>query len=213
MRRGKFITFEGGEGVGKSTQVGRLAAYLESRGIAVLTTREPGGSEGAEAIRELLVTGDPDRWDALTEALLNFAARRDHVEKVIKPALGKGTWVLCDRFADSTTAYQGIAGGLGVEVINNLYSKILGDFSPDFTLVLDLPFEMGLERSFHANASAGSGEDRFEKKGVIFHETLRTAFQEITRENPDRCLLIDAAGHEENIAKNIWKVVRERFGL
>jgi len=213
LERGKFITFEGGEGAGKSTQIRRLAATLESQGVAVLTTREPGGSEGAEAIRTLLVTGEPDRWDAMTEALLNFAARRDHVEKVIKPALEIGTWVLCDRFADSTSAYQGVAGGVGSDVINRLYKDIFVDFEPDFTLVLDLPVGVGLKRSLQVNTTTASGEDRFEKKGVKFHETIRQAFQDIARNNPKRCRLIDASGAEDQVAGFIRAAVKDRFGI
>ena len=213
MEPGKFITFEGGEGAGKSTQIRRLAAYLESRGIPVLTTREPGGSGGAEAIRKLLVTGEPERWDAMSEALLNFAARRNHVKGVIKPALEKGTWVLSDRFADSTTVYQGLAGGLGEDNIKKLYDLTLGIFAPALTLILDLSVEVGLERSNHRHQSSASVEDRYERKGKAFHEDLREGFRKIARDNPERCILVDATGSEEEIEKAIRRSVKDRLGV
>ena len=213
MGPGKFITFEGGEGAGKSTQIKHLAAHLESQGIPVLTTREPGGSEGAEAIRELLVTGEPDRWDPLSEALLNFAARRNHVETVIKPALEKGTWVLSDRFADSTTVYQGLAGGLGEDNIKKLYDLTLGTFAPDLTLILDLPAELGLKRSNRRHQISASNEDRYERKDKAFHEDLLEGFRKVARDNPERCVLVDATGSEEEIEKAIRRAVKDRLGV
>ena len=213
MGRGKFITLEGGEGVGKSTQVDRLSKHLKAQDIDVLTTREPGGSPGAEAIRGLLVTGKTDRWDPLSEALLNFAARRNHVENVIKPALDRGAWVISDRFADSTTVYQGIAGGAGEEVIANLYTITLGDFAPDLTLVLDLPAEIGLARSKDRHSASGSSEDRYENMGLEYHENLRHGFQKVVRDNPERCILIDATGAIDDISAAIDAAVTERFGL
>ena len=213
MGRGKFITFEGGEGAGKSTQIKRLASHLEARGISVLATREPGGSKEAEAIRELLVTGDPGRWDAMSEALLNFAARRNHVETVIKPALEKGTWVLSDRFADSTTVYQGIAGGLGEEIVQRLYTLTLGDFTPDLTLVFDLPAEVGLQRSNHRHQTTASQEDRYERMDRDFHDALREGFLKVARDNPGRCIVIDAEGPEDEIEKAIRRAVTKKLKL
>lgn len=211
MGRGRFITFEGGDGTGKSTQVGRLAKRLEARGISVQTTREPGGSLGAEQIRSLLVTGKLARWDAMTEALLFTAARRNHLETLIKPALQKGTWVVSDRFSDSTMAYQGIAGGLGEGAIDTLNKTALGDFEPDLTLVLDLAIKIGLERSGGRNADDGKGEDRFERKGGDFHKRLREAFLEIASDNPERCIVIDAGGTVDEVEEKVWRAVKDRF--
>ena len=164
MTRGRFITFEGGEGAGKSTQVQRLAARLKAAGREVVTTREPGGSPGAESIRDIVLRGEADRWSPVTETLLMYAARRDHVERVIRPALERGAWVVCDRFADSTRAYQGAAGGTDPALIAALETHILEDTRPDLTLVFDLPVEVGLERAY---ARAGA-EMRFESKGLAF---------------------------------------------
>lgn len=213
MGRGKFITFEGGEGAGKSTQVDRLAGHLRSVGIKVLTTREPGGSPGAEVIRDLLVKGEPDRWDAVSEALLNFAARREHVEAIIKPALEKGIWVISDRFADSTTVYQGIAGGAGNDVINHLYRITLGEFGPDVTLILDIPPDVGLARSRARHSASGSTEDRYENMDIGFHETLRGGFQAVAEANPERCVMIDASGEVADIEAAIKAATFERFNL
>ena len=205
MIHGRFITLEGGEGAGKSTQVLRLAAKLREQGRDVVTTREPGGAPGAEAIRFLLVDGAVDRWDPMTEALLHFAARRNHLETTIKPALAAGKWVISDRFADSTMAYQGIVQGLGRDAVRTLYDLAVGNLAPDLTLVLDLPVDIGLKR-----AGARGGEDRYERMGAAFHERLRDAFLEIVRDNPDRCVLIDAAGSEDEVAGLILKAVEAR---
>ncbi|MGH6946365.1 MAG: dTMP kinase [Kiloniellales bacterium] len=207
--RGRFITFEGGEGAGKSTQIALLAASLKNAGLAVATTREPGGSAGAEEIRKLLVFGEPGRWDATTEAMLHFAARRDHVERVIQPALAEGRWVLCDRFADSTVAYQGYAGGLGRSAIEQLYQIALDGFVPDLTLILDLPVALGLERA----ASRRDSEDRYERMGAAFHGKLRRGFLEIARAAPERCVVIDAASDVAAVAARIRSKVSERLGL
>ena len=172
-----FITLEGGEGVGKSTQLRRLANTLERHGRRCVVTREPGGSPGAEEIRALLVNGEPGRWDALTETLLLFAARADHVARTIKPALAQGEFVVCDRFADSTYAYQGVGRDMPRETIRRIESIVLGDFKPDLTFVLDLPAETGLARA-HARSVA---ESRFERFGLEFHERLRQAFLDIAR--------------------------------
>lgn len=172
---GRFITLEGGEGSGKSTQAKRLGAALEKIGMDVLLTREPGGSPGAEDIRKLLVTGAPGRWDALTETLLVYAARADHVARTIGPALLAGKWVICDRFTDSTYAYQGGGRGLARETIRRIDSVVLDDFKPDLTLILDLDVETGLRRAM----GRGGDESRFENFDRDFHERLRRAFAEI----------------------------------
>lgn len=207
--RGRFITLEGGEGAGKSTQQRRLAAWLRDGGRDVVETREPGGSPGAEQIRQLLVTGDAGRWDAMTEALLHFAARRDHLVKTVEPALARGTWVVCDRFADSTMAYQGYGHELGREPVSALYDLVVGETGPDLTLVLDLPVAEGLAR---AKARAGA-EDRYENMDLAFHERLRQGFHDIVAREPGRCVLIDASGDEESVAARIRAAVAERLGV
>jgi len=207
--KARFITLEGGEGAGKSTQARRLAAALEARGIASIVTREPGGSPGAEDIRKLLVNGEPGRWDALTETLLLFAARADHVAHAIRPALDAGKFVICDRFTDSTYAYQGVGRGTPRETIRRIESVVLEDFKPDMTLVLDLPSEAGLQRA----DTRGGVETRFEKFDAEFHEKLRQAFLDIARRAPDRCTVIDASGSEDDVARAIWDAVSRRFAL
>ena len=207
MARGRFITFEGGEGAGKSTQVQRLAARLKAGGREVVSTREPGGSPGAESIRDLVLRGDADRWSPVTETLLMYAARRDHVERVIRPALARGAWVVCDRFADSTRAYQGAAGGTAPGLIAALETHILEDTRPDLTLVFDLPVEVGLARAY---ARAGA-EMRFESKGAAFHERLRAAFRAIAAAEPDRCALIDAAESMDEVEASVWGAVQTRL--
>lgn len=209
MARGRFITFEGGEGAGKSTQVKRLAARLSGDGREVVTTREPGGSPGAESIRELVLKGAADRWSPLTETLLMYAARRDHIERVIRPALDRGAWVICDRFADSTRAYQGSAGGVDGRLIDALEAHVLDGARPDLTLVFDLPVEVGLER---AHVRAGS-EMRFESKGAAFHERLREAFRDIAAREPERCALIDATGSMDAVEAAVWAAVAQRLAV
>lgn len=199
---GKFITMEGGEGAGKTTQCARLAAYLEGKDIEVTITREPGGTPGALALRELLVTGDGDRWDPVSEALLMYAARRDHVERLIKPALAKGQWVLCDRFSDSTMAYQGYAKALGRDWVSALDGLAMDGFKPDLTLLLDMPSDMGLGR-----AAVRGGPDRFEKLGARFHEDLRSAFLDIAKREPERIVVLDATGSQDAVAERIEKTV------
>lgn len=207
MTRGRFITFEGGEGAGKSTQVQRLAARLQSQRREVVSTREPGGSPGAESIRDLVLRGDADRWSPVTETLLMYAARRDHIERVIRPALDRGAWVVCDRFADSTRAYQGAAGGTAPGLITALEAYILEDVRPDLTLVFDLPAEVGLARA-HARAGA---EMRFESKGMAFHERLREGFRAIADAEPGRCALIDATGSMDAVEAAVWATVTGRL--
>ena len=207
MSAGRFITFEGGEGAGKSTQLRRLAETLRARGHDVVTTREPGGSPGAEQIRGLLVSGDPDRWDGMTEALLHFAARRDHLRSTVWPALEAGKWVLCDRFADSTLAYQGHGHGLPHEAIRDLYRVAVGDFKPDLTLILDLPVETGLSRA----AGRGGDEDRYERMKGGFHQRLRDGFLAIAAAEPDRCAVVPADRGEDEVTAAIWAVIDERL--
>ena len=206
---GRFITLEGGEGTGKSTQAKRLGAALAAKGVSVVTTREPGGSPGAEEIRGLLVNGAPGRWDAITETLLVYAARADHVARTIGPALVAGKWVISDRFTDSTYAYQGAGRGIARETIRRIDAVVLDDFKPDLTLVLDLDVETGLARAM----GRGPLESRFEKFDRDFHERLRQGFIDIAKRNPDRCVLIDAAQSQDEVAAAIWAVVAQRFGL
>ncbi len=189
---GKFVTFEGGEGSGKSTQIAALAEVLRARGETVVCTREPGGTPAAEDIRDILVSGSVDRWSPVAEMLLNFAARAMHVRDLIGPALARGDWVLCDRFADSTMAYQGYAGGVPLEDIRAVYRATLGDFGPDLTLVFDLPVDVGLRRAGKRIADTTSIEDRFERMGAEFHDRLRQGFLSIAAADPVRCRVIDA---------------------
>ncbi|ATQ42897.1 dTMP kinase [Caulobacter mirabilis] len=207
MTQGLFITFEGGEGAGKSTQVKRLAERLRATGVEVVVTREPGGSPGAEAIRDLLVNGATDRWSPITEALLMNAARRDHVERVIAPALARGAVVVCDRFADSTRAYQGAGGQVDPAFIAQLEAAVVGETRPDLTLVFDLPVSDGLKRAAHR----GGGEARFEAKGLDFHERLRAAYLAIARAEAERCAVIDAAQPQDEVETAVWAAVQPRL--
>lgn len=206
---GRFITFEGGEGTGKSTQVVLLASALRSRGITVVTTREPGGSDGAEAIRALLVSGETGRWDGITEALLHFAARRDHLLRTIWPALERGEWVISDRFADSSLAYQGFGHGLSAGTIASLYRIAVGRFVPDLTLVLDLPVEEGLKRA----GIRGGAEDRYERMGLGFHQRMRQGFLGIAADNPRRCAVIDAVPPPDIVHRAVLATVEARLSL
>lgn len=208
MTQGFFISFEGGEGAGKSTQIRRLADTLLAAGHEVVVTREPGGSPGAEAIRDLLVNGAADRWSPVTESLLMYAARRDHLERVIRPALARGAIVLCDRFADSTRAYQGAGGDAPASLIAALEAHVLGGTVPVLTLILDLPAEVGLQR-----AEARGGAARFESKGLAFHERLRAGYLEIARQEPERCVVIDADAPLDAVTTAISDVVAQRLGL
>ena len=207
MAKGRFITLEGGEGAGKSTQARRLAERLRAAGHEVALTREPGGSPGAETIRELLVTGGADRWSSVTEALLMYAARRDHIERTIAPALERGAWVVSDRFADSTRAYQGAGGGVPASFIQALERYVLGELRPDLTLILDLPVEAAHARISRRNHA----ETRFEAKGEAFHQRLREGFLAIARVEADRCVVIDAAAPPKAVAEAIWSAVEARL--
>lgn len=207
--RGRFITVEGGEGAGKSTQADTLVAALGRSGIPALRTREPGGSAGAEAIRELLLAGADERWDAMTEVLLLNAARRDHVVRLIRPAIERGVWVVSDRFFDSTIAYQGYGRGVALAELMAAHRLAVGDFLPDLTLILDLPVAEGLARA----TRRGAGGDRFERLDRGFHERLRAGFQAIAADNPGRCVLIDAARDIESVGRAVAAAVRERLAV
>jgi len=207
MTRGRFITLEGGEGAGKSTQIHLLKDVLEGAGKTVLTTREPGGSPGGEEIRNLLVNGNTHKWEPLTEALLNYAARHEHLEKVILPALAEGTWVICDRFADSTMAYQGYGHGMDREIIRRLHRLVVGETAPDLTLILDMPVDTGLARA----GARGEGEDRYERMGTEFHERLRQGFLDIAKKDPVRYEVIDATGDVGAVAMAINDAVAHRL--
>jgi dTMP kinase len=213
VTRGRFITLEGGDGTGKSTQVQRLAAALREKGLTVVTTREPGGSPGAEQIRKLVVEGEGGRWNPITETLLVYAARADHVARTIGPALARGEWVISDRFNDSTYAYQGAGRGVERETIRRIDAAVLDDFKPDMTLILDLPVEVGLARAGARAKAVKSTENRFENMGSDFQEQMRKTFLDIARRNPDRCRLIDASGSEDEVAAAIWAAVKSRFDL
>jgi len=202
--RGKFIALEGGEGVGKSTQVKALADALRSRGIEVVVTREPGGSEGAERIRELLLTGTDDRWSAEAEALLFAAGRADHVAKTIRPALEAGRWVLSDRSVDSSLAYQGGAGGLGIEVVRSINAFAIGDSFPDRTLVLTL--DEGAER---ARARDVEGSDRIGGRSDDYHGKVAAAFHIIAAEEPQRVKLIDASGTPDDVTRRLIGAIQD----
>ena len=202
--RGKFISLEGGEGAGKSTQVKALAEALRSRGITVLVTREPGGSEGAERIRELLLVGDEDRWGPNAEALLFAAARADHVEKTIRPALDKGEWVVSDRFVDSSLAYQGGAGRLGIEAVRAINEFGIGECFPDRTLVLML--DEGAER---ARARDKEGSDRIGGRSSEYHRKVETAFRLIAAEEPERVILVDASGRPNEVTNRLLDALKD----
>ena len=205
---GRFITLEGGEGAGKSTQIACLKTWLEGRGHTVMLTREPGGSPGAEMVRKLLVEGPAERWDGTTEALLHFAARRDHLRAMVWPALEKGAWVVSDRFADSTLAYQGYGHGVDQGLIARLYDIAVGSFRPDLTLVLDLPIEIGLSRA----AARRGVETRYESLPLDFHRRVRAGFLEIASREPRRCAVIDAAQDIDAIATAVAAALGERLG-
>ena len=207
MSRGRFISVEGGEGAGKSTQVPMLVVALENAGIPALATREPGGSPGAEAIRRLLLEGEGERWDGLAETLLLVAARRDHVAKLIEPSLARGVWVVSDRFVDSTLAYQGYGRGLLVADLAMLHRFALGDFAPDLTLILDLPVEIGLARA----AERSCGADRFERLDLAFHQKLRDGFRAIAAAEPVRCVLVDASADPAAVHRAILTAVAQRL--
>lgn len=205
--RGRFITFEGGEGAGKSTQIRLLADHLRAGDRSIVTTREPGGSPGAEEIRALLVTGGTGRWQPLTEAFLLNAARHEHLSVTIVPALERGAWVLCDRFADSTRAYQGNGLGLPFATLDVLHAQAVGGIRPDLTLILDINPDVGIARTLDRPGA----EDRYERMGRDFHHRLRRGYLDIAAAEPDRCVLIDADRSVEAIQADIRRVIDARF--
>ncbi len=207
--RGRFITFEGGEGSGKSTQIKRLADRLNTAKLRTIVTREPGGSPGAEIMRHLVLSGMGKLLGPDAETLLFAAARDDHVRTVIQPALNQGTWVLCDRFFDSTRAYQGSLGSVPAGVINAMQRVTIGDLKPDLTIILDLPVEIGLQRA--AARRGGGTPDRFEAEDLQFHRRLREAYRTIAANDPSRCVLIDADADPDMVAGRVWTALRDHI--
>jgi dTMP kinase len=209
-QRGRFITLEGGDGAGKSTQQRRLIERLGAAGITAVATREPGGSPRAEVIRDALLSGKIARFGPFAETLMFFAARADHLDTVIRPALARGDWVVCDRFTDSTRAYQGVRGQVDATLIRTLERVVVGETRPDLTLVLDLSPEEGLARA-RARRGADQAGDRFEAEALDFHTELRQAFLAIARDEKDRCAVIDATQDRDAVADAIWTAVGARL--
>ena len=213
MSPGNFITFEGGEGAGKSTQAALLVKRLREHGIDALLTREPGGSPRAEAIRKVLLSGAAKSYGPLAEALLFNVARDSHLELTIRPALARGIWVVSDRFFDSTRAYQGAAGGASIASLNALERIVVGPTRPDLTLILDLPPEEGLRRAAARAETSGAETDRFEKMNLTFHAKLRQEFLDIAQAEPWRCVVIDASRPAETVARDVWNAVSNRLKI
>ena len=217
MTTARFITLEGGEGAGKTTQARLLVERLGRAGIKAVATREPGGAPGAEEIRGLLVSGEAGRWQAMTETLLHTAARVEHVAHLVRPSLAAGTWVVSDRYVDSTLAYQGAAQNVGPDAVQALHSIALGGLMPDLTLVLDMEPEAGLARAraraVPGSAGPGAAEDRYERMGLDFHRRLRGAFRDIAAAEPERCVIVGADGDVEAVSNRLWAAVAGRFGL
>lgn len=205
--QGRFITFEGGEGAGKSTQIKALEAFLQANGITTLCTREPGGTPMAEALRDLVVTGSTDRWSPLEEMLIMYTARSELVRTLIRPALEKGIWVLADRFADSTTVYQGYAGGVALSRIEQLHQIVLGAFVPDLTLILDISAKSGL----HRVKSRAEIVSRFEQRNADYYDKIRKGYLQIAKDQPNRCVVVDGAKPIEELSDAIAKIVQDRF--
>jgi dTMP kinase len=207
--RGKFISFEGGEGSGKSTQIKKLAERLDAAKLRAIVTREPGGSPGAEIIRHVVLSGMGKLLGPEAETLLFAAARDDHVHTLIQPALSQGLWVLCDRFSDSTRVYQGRLGQVPPGVLNAMQRVTIGDLKPDLTIILDIPVEIGLQR---AAVRRGNGApDRFEGEDIKFHQGLRDAYKQIAAEDPQRCELIDANADADTVAARVWTALRNQL--
>ncbi|MES1982499.1 MAG: dTMP kinase [Pseudomonadota bacterium] len=204
-----MIVIDGMDGAGKGVQTRRLKDTLLKAGHRAILTREPGGSPGAEEIRRLLVEGDPDKWDAMTELLLMYAARRSHLVKTVWPALAEHCWVISDRFADSSRAFQGIAGELGLDVVEAIHQISVGTFKPDLTIILDLPVAVALERA----KMRGGGEDRFERKGVSYHERVRSAFIEIAQSDTEQYVLLDGSMPMDQVTAAIADAIKSRLGL
>lgn len=209
MTQGKFITFEGGEGSGKSTQIRILADRLNAANLRTITTREPGGSPGAEIIRHVLLSGIGKTLGPEAESLLFAAARDDHVHEVIKPALEQGVWVVCDRFTDSTRVYQGELGKVDPKLIRAMERVTIGDLKPDLTIILDVPVAVGLERARQRRGAAAP--DRFESEDVAFHEKLRAAYRRIAENDPQRCALVDADADPDTVATRVWTALRDHL--
>jgi len=209
MSHGRFITLEGGEGAGKTTLAKALAQALEGQGLDVIITREPGGTPNAEALRSLLVEGETGRWSPLAETLLLYAARADHVERLIKPALARGHWVICDRFSDSTRAYQGAAGGLDPQRITAIDTASLDGFAPDLTFMVDLDPATGLART----RTRGEDPTRFERQPDAFHTALRQAFLDIAQAEPERCVVLDGAQSPDAVAHSALTALQTRLGV
>ncbi len=205
----EFIVLEGVDGAGKGVQSRMLLSAMQAAGVDVILTREPGGSPGAEEIRRLIVEGETNRWDDMTELLLIYAARRSHVMDTIKPALENGTWVISDRFADSSRAFQGVAGNLGIDVVDRMHKETLGDFNPDLTLILDLDPEISLSRA----DARGGVEDRFELKGFDYQARVREGFRQLAEMTPQSRKLIDASGTVEEVSEKILDCVNAHFNL
>jgi len=218
---GKFITLEGGEGAGKTTQAALLSERLRAAGLQILQTREPGGTPRAEAIREVLLSGRAKPFGAIGEAILFYAARESHLALAIRPALSAGKWVICDRFSDSTRAYQGAAGGLPMKTIETFEAAVVGPTKPDLTLIFDIDPEIGLRRAMIRakptnSAEAANGNtvpDRFETMNIAFHRSLREGFHAIAKAEPGRCVIIDAARPVQKISDQVWEIMRTRYKL
>ncbi|MBB43203.1 MAG: dTMP kinase [Rhodospirillaceae bacterium] len=206
--RSHFITFEGGEGTGKSTQIKILADYLTAQGQDIVTTREPGGVDNAEKIRELLLREVENDWDGVTEVLLHYAARQEHVKKLILPTIKRGGWILCDRFTDSTIAYQGYGSGINEELISFIDQKILNGLRPDLTFIFDLSYEKSVQR-----LKSRCSSDRYENMNKEYHERLRKGFLNIAQREPDRCIIIDAENEIDLVAKKIRTIINTRMNL
>jgi len=207
--RNKMIVIDGVDGAGKGVQSRRLLMSLENAGLDAILTREPGGSPAAEDIRKLLVEGDPEKWDSMTELLLMYASRRTHLRDTIWPAIEADRWVISDRFADSSRAFQGIAGELGLDLVENIHQLVVGSFQPGLVLILDLPESIALQRA----ASRGDNEDRFEKKGSDYHSKVRQAFREIALSNPQKYSLIDANQTIDHVSQQILEAINGHFNL
>ena len=208
---GQFITFEGGEGAGKTTQAKMLADALDRVGVETILTREPGGTFGAESIRKLVLEGTDDRWSGMTELLLMYAARLDHVEKLIKPALERGAWVISDRFSDSSLAYQGYARDLGPDRVREVHNAVMDGFEPDLTLVFDMDVYLSLKRVENRANDTGEDLSRFDKAGQTFHVTIREAFLDIARTEPGRVKIVDADGSKDSVHARILNVLTSRY--
>jgi dTMP kinase len=211
LSSGKFITFEGGEGAGKTTQAAILRVHLTNAGYEVVLTREPGGSPRAEEIRKTLISGQARKFGPLAETVLFYVARDSHLTLSIRPALNRGVWVICDRFSDSSRAYQGAAGGVAASALDALERIVVGPTRPDLTIILDLPPQEGLARAKARAAAAGEGADRFESMSLLFHKNLREEYLRIAKSEPDRCVVIDGSRPADQVERDVWRAVRERL--